>query len=251
MCRARPPGAGGRWGGRGCRAPRGGPRCTAAAGRAVAPAERLARGTAAGSGASAALRKPATGGGGRKTKSSPDRGAVKRKTRRFRVAHPSSPGVLAHPRLSPDGELPPGRACQVPPSTVPPSARRDTQSAQAAPRCPSRGVLVRLYEGVCVFVCTCTCTCEAESSSAGCLLVSALRLPPFPPLPPPPSLVFFFFFSFLFQAHFVEFLPLSASAPRHFAGSSPSWAGAGAGAALLSAGGREEETVHKGASAEL
>ncbi|XP_063279485.1 uncharacterized protein LOC134564520 [Prinia subflava] len=44
-------------------------------------------------------------------------------------------------------------------------------------------------------------------------------------------------------AHFVEFLPLSASAPRHFAGSSPSWAGAGAGAALLSAGGRRRRCV--------
>ncbi|XP_039585937.1 uncharacterized protein LOC120512079 [Passer montanus] len=193
-------------------APRAGPRCTAAAGRAVAPAERSARGTAAGSAAPAALRKPATGGGGRQTKSSPDRGAVKAKTRHFRVSHPSSPGVLARRPFITRWRAPAleharclSARCLRPPGGAH-SPRRRRRAAHPVG---------------CVYACMSMCV----------HVYVRARLKA--------------------QAHFVEFLPLSASAPRHFAGSSPSWAGAGAGAALLSAGGREEETVHKGASAEL
>nr|XP_031363342.1 uncharacterized protein LOC116184638 [Lonchura striata domestica] len=120
-------------------------------GRAVAPAERSARGTAAGSGALAALRSPQPGVGAEKRKPAPTAELSRGKQ-----------GVLwslirrlpefSHPRLSPDGQLPPWRACQVPLGTVPPSARRGTLSAQAATRCPSRGVRVRRYECVCVCV---------------------------------------------------------------------------------------------------
>lgn len=163
-------------------------------GRAVAPAERSARSTAAGSGALAALQSPQPGVGAEKRNAAPTAELSRGKQGVLGSLIRRLPEFSHHPRLSPDGQLPPWRACQVPLGKVPPSARRGTLSVQAATRCPSRGVRVRRYE--CVCVCTCICTCEAESSSAGCLLVSALRHPPFPPLPPPFSLVFFFHFYF-------------------------------------------------------
>lgn len=98
-----------------------------------------------------------------------------------------------------------------------------------------------------VYACMCVCVyvhvrarLKAQAQAAHWYLLFGILPFPRSPLLPPLS-----FFSFLFQAHFVEFLPLSASAPRHFAGSSPSWAGAGAGAALLSAGGRRRRCVKR------
>nr|XP_032600449.2 uncharacterized protein LOC116806836 [Taeniopygia guttata] len=142
VCRAtRRPGVGGAAGaaqpagpGRGARRRRG---------RAVAPAERSAWSTAAGSGALAALRSPQPGVGAEKRKAAPTAELSRGKQGVLGSLIRRLPEFSHHPRLSPDGQLPPWRACQVPLGTVPPSARRGTLSAQPATRCPSRGVRVR------------------------------------------------------------------------------------------------------------
>lgn len=217
----------------------------AAAGRMVAPAARPAPGTAA---APEPLRKTRTQGGGQgkavrprpRTLSGEEQGGL-------RAAHPSSLcAFVSMPIYRPTMRSCPSRRCPVPLGFPARPAARTAHTGGGGPSIPW-GSRARVRLCLCVRL-------KAEAQAAYWYLrssASSLLPPPLSPLspPPPPLLPYFppafFFFLVGFQAHLVEFLPLSASAPRHFAGSSPAWAGARAGVALLSAGGRRRRCVKR------